>query len=253
MRLTVCKQPCVAFKPSVFRHAANLVVLRRGTNCLIVSRPSLCSLKKASLQANRSMFDTWKHLQIVLAPIAIHAIRTPPLWIAARFRLRRRRAVSGCQRSTCTSWICQNNRRMRDYFSPSEGFWLDSRFGSSSLTFQFNLFHRKLSQCVSISLLLLSFFPFFFFFACLLLCVWCNSLCDGILFCFWIRKKKTEPYRFKLVLTQPEFLIGIQRRIIVRKSVFLWYFIHDMTSRGGLVCILGLRHKAVINLLFLAR
>lgn len=100
-------------------------------------------IKKASLQANRNLFDTWNHLLIVLARIALDAIRTLPLWISARFRLQWRHVVSGCQRSTCTSWICQNNRRMRDYFSPREGFWLRSRFGSTSSTFQFNLFHRR--------------------------------------------------------------------------------------------------------------
>lgn len=142
-------------------------------NCL----PStIMFIKKASPQANRSVFDTWNHLLIVLAPIALHAIRTPPLWIAARFRLQRRRVVSGCQLSTCTSWICQNNRRMRDYFGPREGFRLGSRLGSSSSTFQFNLFHRKTrsgtgsspraSPSVSFSVCLS-----FFFLTCLALCV----------------------------------------------------------------------------------
>lgn len=190
-------------------------------------------IKKASLQANRNLFDTRNHLQIVLARIVLDAIRTPPLWIPARFRLWWRHVVSGRQRSTCTSWICQSNRRMKDYFSPREGFWLRSRFGSTSSTFQFNLFHRR--SCFgtgsSFAVSLSFFFPFYLTFCFVF---WCNSLCNSVSSAHVKKLKETD---LNMCLRSQSFLSHRRGRVIVeslleRTTAVLRYFIHDMTFLG---------------------
>lgn len=137
---------------------------------------------------------------------------------------------------------------MRDYFSPREGFWLRSRFGSTSSTFQFNLFHRKTwfgtgsSPSASPS----------FFFCCLsslLLSTLPSALCFDVILCVTVVhpaagtgtcERELNGTDFNLCLRSQSFssrlkdeVASLLRLSIRTKSIIHRYFIHDMTSLWG--------------------
>lgn len=127
--------------------------------------------EKASLQANNSQFDTWFHLQIVLAWFLLRRYQEPtalnlcpfPFFIAII-----KHAVLGCRSSTRTSWICQKQQNEEgfistDGFLSADGFW--QRFLHLLIAFA-HLFHRRNTSGSGRPLLpyLWSFCPFFILF-----------------------------------------------------------------------------------------